>query len=105
MRHQTQLFMQISKLFEKYNQDFITESIEWSNKDASLHELAPQILNFYKYWYMFEYEELYKPILFWKYGVVIEAFVRKFKKYFNLGKKDLKRQTENFIRIIFRKSR
>ena len=82
----------------KYNENYIREFIEWANKHASVHELALQILNFYEYWHMFEYEGLYKPILLWKYWVVREAFVRKFKKYFNLGE-DPKRQTENFIRI------
>ena len=54
----------------KHKEDFIKEFIERAKKNASLHELASRILNFYEYWYMFEYEGLYKPILLLKYWVV-----------------------------------
>ena len=55
------------KIHVKYNENYIREFIEWANKDVSVHELASQILNFHKYWYMFEYEGSYKTILLWKY--------------------------------------
>ena len=81
----------------KYNENYIREFIEWANKDASVHELALQILNFYEYWHMFKYEGSYKPILLWKYWVVREAFLRKFKNILILEKTP--KDTENFIRI------
>ena len=55
------------KIHVKYNKNYISEFNEWANKDASVHELASQILNFYKYWCMFEYEGSYTPNLLWKY--------------------------------------
>ena len=78
------------KIHVKYDKHYIREFIEWANKDASVHEVGLQILNFYEYWYMFEYEGSYKPILLWKYWVVREVFIKK---------EDPERQTENFSRI------
>ena len=44
------------KIHVKYSENYIREFIKWANKDASVHELASQVLNFYEYWYMFKYE-------------------------------------------------
>ena len=32
------------KIHVKYNEDFIRDFVQWANKDASIHELAAQIL-------------------------------------------------------------
>ena len=54
----------------------------------TLHDLCCNVHGLYKYCYHYEYEG----------GLTREAFVKKFKEFFNLGNDNV-RQTENFNRI------
>ena len=55
------------KINIKYNQKYVEDYKKWVEKEASLLDLAHNIIDCYGYWYLYRKESVLKPILVWIY--------------------------------------
>ena len=86
------------KINIKYYQKYVKDYKKWVEKEASLLDLAHNIIDYYDYWYLYQKESVLKPILVWIYWKNKEVFIEQFKSFFELGE-DYAEQASNFIRI------
>ena len=86
------------KINIKYNQKYVEDYKKWVEKEASLLDLAHNIIDYYGYWYLYRKESVLKPILVWIYWKNKEVFIEIFRSFFELGE-DYVEQALNFIRI------
>ena len=86
------------KINMKQNQKYVEDYKKWVEKEASLLDLAHNVIDCYGYWYLYWKESVLKPILVWKYWKNRQIFIENFKSFFELGE-DYVGKASNFISI------